>query len=239
MICPRCKRSQFFLTDRSWQSPAQCRKCGFSGQAEKPSYENYHQDLYSARRYRRIPETDPQMRQIFKVLQIQPNDVVIDLGCGVGDYTVQAAKHTSRAAGYDREVKEALKKYPGIQFFDHDFDKPIPLPDSSVDKLISINVIEHLLDWDMFLKECRRVLKPGGKIALSTANREFLLHDFHFDKTHLHEWTVREFQVLVEPYFKTISLKKDCAMFNYYPLNLLLRLFLKPDMTWIGMKLFK
>jgi len=214
-------------------------KCGHEALAEKPSYDSYHNDLYSARSYRRTPQTDPQMRFVYDVLQIQPNEVVVDLGCGVGDYTVQAARYTDRVAGYDRDVKEALNKYSGIQFFDHDFDKPIPLPDCSVDKLISINVIEHLLDWDLFLKECQRVLKPGGKIALSTANRDFLLHDFHFDKTHLHEWTAREFRVLVEPYFKTISLKKDCAMFNYYPLNLFLRLFLKPDMTWIGMKLFE
>lgn len=217
------------------KSSARCAKCGHEGAPQKPSYENYHTALYS-KPYRRTEQTDSQMSRIIKRLSIQPEEVVIDLGCGVGDYTKALRTYTRHIAGYDRDVTAAKRKYPGVNFFELDFAKSMPLPDSSVDKIVSINVIEHLSDWDFFLRECRRVLRPGGLVAFSTANKEFLLHDFHFDPTHMHEWTLDEFQKITKTYFQTIEITKDCAMFNYYPLNQILRFFLKPDITWIGRK---
>ncbi len=178
------------------------------------------------------------MKWIFSRLDIQAKDVVLDLGCGVGDYTRQIRDLTEHAAGYDRDVQSAQRKYPGVTFFQHDFNQRIPLPEASVDKIVSINVIEHLVDWDVFLRDCLRVLKPGGLLALSTANRDFCLHDFHYDSTHYHEWTLEEFSKLLDNYFQTVSARKDCAMFNYYPLNQILRYFLKPDLTWIGRKAY-
>lgn|GEM_PF-6119469 len=203
---------------------------------QKPSYEDYHEDLYGQRSYRRTPQTDPQMRRILSRLNIQSNDIVIDIGCGVGDYTNAIKPYTNQIAGYDLSVQAAKKKYPGVSFFEHNLDKPLPLPDASVDKIVSINVIEHLVDWNLFLLECQRVLKPGGTIALSTANREFFLHDLNIDPTHYHEWTLTEWTQMVEAYFKIIDARKDCAMFNYYPFNLLLAKILKPDMTVIARK---
>ena len=238
MICPKCKRAFYFLDGRTLNGNAHCVRCKHRGMPQKPSYDDYHQDLYSARSYRRTPQTDPQMRRILARLDIRPGEVVIDIGCGVGDYTQAIKPLTEHAAGYDRDVTAAKKKYPGIGFFAHDLEQPIPLPDASVDKMISINVIEHLVDWNHFLLECRRVLRPGGVIALSTANREFFLHDLNVDPTHYHEWTLNEFTRIVETYFRILDAREDCAMFNYYPLNQILRHFLKPDLTVIARKPF-
>lgn len=234
MICPKCRRSFYFL-EKGSQTQAQCVKCHHRGAPQKISYEDYHTELYS-KPYRRTLQTDPQMHRILKALAIEPNDVVIDLGCGVGDYTQAIHFFSGRVAGYDRDINAAQKKYPHVRFFELNFSKEIPLPDACVDKIVSINVIEHLLDWDFFLRECYRVLRPGGIIALSTANRNFLLHDLHYDKTHYHEWTLEEFKKLTQTYFKTIQARKDCAMFNYYPVNFFFKYLLKPDLTWIGRK---
>ena len=84
--------------------------------------------------------------------------------------------------------------------------------------------------------ECQRVLKPGGVIALSTANREFFLHDLNVDSTHYHEWTLNELTRIIEAHFKILDVRKDCAMFNYYPLNQILQFLLKPDITVIARK---
>jgi hypothetical protein len=73
-------------------------------------------------------------------------------------------------------------------------------------------------------------------IALSTANKEFVLHDFHYDSTHLIEWTLKAFGGYAKGYFEPMVIKKDCAMFKYFPLNLVLSHFLKPDLTFIGKK---
>lgn len=235
MICPKCKRPFYFLESSTPKSQAKCLKCRHHGDRVAFSYENYHTNLYS-RPYQRTIQTDPQMKWILEKLSIGPDDVVIDLGCGVGDYTKAVSNLSKQVGGYDLDTAAASRKYAGIRFFKLDFDQPIPLPDASVDKIVSINVIEHLEDWNFFLRECHRVLRPGGAIALSTANRDFLMHGVHYDATHLHEWTLDEFVRITQTYFLTLHARKDCAMFNYYPLNQLLRFFLKPDLTWIGRK---
>lgn len=47
----------------------------------------------------------------------------------------------------------------------------LPLPDSSVDVVVTLQVIEHLWDQAGFLRECARVLRPGGRLHCSTPNR--------------------------------------------------------------------
>ncbi len=47
----------------------------------------------------------------------------------------------------------------------------LPLTDECVDVLVSLQVVEHLWDLKGFLAECRRTLRPGGVLALTTPNR--------------------------------------------------------------------
>lgn len=47
----------------------------------------------------------------------------------------------------------------------------LPLPDASVDIVVNFQVIEHLWDQSQFVAECLRVLRPGGKLLISTPNR--------------------------------------------------------------------
>jgi SAM-dependent methyltransferase len=45
---------------------------------------------------------------------------------------------------------------------------PLPLGDGSVDAVLSTQVLEHVRDPGSYLRECRRVLRPGGRLLLST-----------------------------------------------------------------------
>ena len=47
----------------------------------------------------------------------------------------------------------------------------LPLTDGSVDVVVNFQVIEHLWDQARFIGECRRVLRPGGRLLISTPNR--------------------------------------------------------------------
>src|SRR5882724_11084792 len=48
----------------------------------------------------------------------------------------------------------------------------IPLPDNSVEIVVSFETIEHVPDPHCFLDECVRVLAPGGRLVISTPNKE-------------------------------------------------------------------
>jgi len=45
-----------------------------------------------------------------------------------------------------------------------DFERPLPLKDGSVDRVMLLNVLEHIYEHRLLLRELRRVLKPGGKM---------------------------------------------------------------------------
>jgi SAM-dependent methyltransferase len=61
-------------------------------------------------------------------------------------------------------------RYPRVQVV-HGNLAELPLPDQSVDVVVNFQVIEHLWDQPQFVRECARVLRPGGELMMSTPNR--------------------------------------------------------------------
>lgn len=234
MLCPHCHKPYFFIKN-SDRKNSSCLRCSYSELFKQPSYEEYHKNLY-VKPYRRDQFSDPQMKKILHTLNPKITDSVLDLGCGVGDYTKAINEYTQNVIGIDLSTSEAEKKYTGINFCSHDLNTPLPFDDASFDILVSINLIEHLQDEKQFLEECARVLKPGGKIAITTANLDFILHNYFYDRTHVHEWTLDQFKTIMIKYFEMIIAEKSSGMFNYYPFNTLTTKLLKPDILFIGTK---
>lgn len=59
---------------------------------------------------------------------------------------------------------------PGVRFTRHDVIDPLPFPDACFDYVFSIEGIEHFENPWTFAKELCRVLKPGGRLIISTPN---------------------------------------------------------------------
>jgi len=111
--------------------------------------------------------------QFLSFLDLQPNNIVADLGCGSGVFTIPISKKVKKIYGIDIEPKM-------IQVLDQKiFQKKIknistllsngiiiPLETASVDLLITVNTLHEFNDRNKVFKEIFRVLNPTGKLAV-------------------------------------------------------------------------
>ena len=99
---------------------------------------------------------------------------MIDVGCGSCQMSLIA-----RDLGWEVTVVDAVQKNLdqartfGFDAHQVDLNFPLPFPDDSFDHAMVIEVIEHIVNAELLIEELGRVVKPGGRVLMTTPNNAF------------------------------------------------------------------
>jgi SAM-dependent methyltransferase len=119
-------------------------------------------------------------------LKVPPGGTVLDYGCAEKPYRGFFADDV-RFLGADLAGNPNAEVVLGP-------DGTIPIADQSVDAILSTQVLEHVGDPALYLGECFRVLRPGGRLLLSTHG----IFVYHPDPVDLWRWTSEGLRRAVE-----------------------------------------
>jgi SAM-dependent methyltransferase len=181
--------------------------------------------LYTAEELAQIPESAINralgVANHLRFADIQPGDTILDIGCGGGIDTILAARrtgHTGKVIGLDFLPEMLQRTRDAAQEADVDNIETvygemeaIPLPDASIDLIISNGVINLSARKARVMAECARVLRPGGRLCVSdfTVDQDQLPADI---LTQPAAWAGCVAGALAEPDF---IYKLEKAGFNY------------------------
>jgi 2-polyprenyl-6-hydroxyphenyl methylase/3-demethylubiquinone-9 3-methyltransferase len=95
---------------------------------------------------------------------------LLDLGCGDGRLLADLAHDGARVVGADRSglaLERARQSHPGMELISLGEDGRLPFKDASFDAVVCLQVLQHVVDLQQLLSEVRRILTPGGSLAIA------------------------------------------------------------------------
>jgi SAM-dependent methyltransferase len=152
--------------------------------------------------------------------------MVLDVACGAGFGLDMLARAGACALGVDYDATalcEVRRAQPAARLTRGDATC-LPLRDASVDLVVSFETIEHVPDAEALVVEIRRVLKPGGRLVLSTPNRAFGPPERHTGNPfHVREFTADELRALLRLSFEEVQLygQRPSEAYRYVPFLML------------------
>lgn len=147
-------------------------------------------------------------RYRFILDELKPQSKILEVGCFLGRYCDYFKSQGHDPIGIDlssKVIEEGKKLFPNLDLrvtsgeMDREFDQ------NQFDAVIASEVIEHVLHPDEFLKQIVNVLKPGGRLLLTTQNSNaihyrlrMLVGKFRWDPTHLRLYSKPELMQEIE-----------------------------------------
>jgi tRNA (mo5U34)-methyltransferase len=132
---------------------------------------------------------------------------VLDAGCGLGygaTTMARAGAATVDAIDANSGVIEssARKDKAGVRFRMGDV-RHLPYADASFDLVVCFEVLEHMVEHDELLAEFKRVLRPAGRLLISTPNKDSYPSG---NPWHLRELTTAQFDSVLRAHFANVQL---------------------------------
>ena len=123
-----------------------------------------------------------------------PTKSLLDVGAGKGAQAAVFSRYfnitTLDRHGDARQTFESLNINARVVVAEIG-NQAFPLPDNSFDVVFTKSVIEHVENWEQFLTEINRVLKPGGSVIVMTPDWSSQKVNFYDDPTHIRPYTKR------------------------------------------------
>jgi ubiquinone/menaquinone biosynthesis C-methylase UbiE len=135
---------------------------------------------------------------------------VLDVGCNTGYGTMRFMPVSRRVVGVDvspRAIEAARDRaVDGRPEFVLGGGFDLPFPDGCFDLVTSFQVLEHVPDPLVFLRELARVTRPGGQIVLATPNAATRLYPgmAPWNRFHVHEYLAGELRALLDGVFAEV-----------------------------------
>lgn len=158
----------------------------------------------------KITSDNPIHQRLFKAYVVAKDYVrgnFLEVGCGEGRGvdTLLPLVHQYTAVDKLKSVLDELRKqYPAVNFISMNIPPLQGLNDNTYNSIASFQVIEHIQDDFLFLKEIHRVLKPGGIALITTPNRKMSLSR---NPWHIREYLADELKTLAGKIFNEVEMK--------------------------------
>jgi 2-polyprenyl-3-methyl-5-hydroxy-6-metoxy-1,4-benzoquinol methylase len=130
----------------------------------------YHEELWASLPARLQPP-HLELRARFLLGAVADGERVLDVGCGEGDLAARLARAGAVVTAVDvaeEALRRAREAHPELDLRLIDGEGRWDLPDATFDVVWAGEVIEHVADTAAWLSEVRRVLRPGGRLLLTT-----------------------------------------------------------------------
>ncbi len=151
---------------------------------------------------------------------------VLDVASGAGFGLQMLGQAGARPIGidYDAAALHEVRRLEGAARLVRADAATLPLATASMDLVVSFETLEHVPDARAVVFEIRRVLKPGGRLVLSTPNRAFGPPERHTSNPfHIREFTSAELRELLGGAFAEVTLygQRPSVAYRYVPFLML------------------
>jgi ubiquinone/menaquinone biosynthesis C-methylase UbiE len=114
---------------------------------------------------------------IFALAEVKAGERAVDIGCGTGIYTVEAARRGARVIGVDPSMemlavaREKFRQAGLTGFFVCALAEDLPFRSERFDLVLSVTSLCFVRSPDRAIEQIQRVLMPGGRLVLGELNR--------------------------------------------------------------------
>lgn len=136
---------------------------------------NVNEESLQRRKRARIPIQDAQAAFLKHILKKKRPKLALEIGCGEGYFSDIAKDYVNNLVASDitNIIAPSVLKEKNVSFVIADATK-LSFSDNKFDFVYSFDVLEHVKEDDMFIRENFRVLKEGGTLVIVTPNRKRL-----------------------------------------------------------------